>query len=89
MISHTPSRPDGLYTEGQIVLDRYLDQQGIYPPHQRAAQPFALMKGCIGEGYTRKDHPDVSNQLFASYAKVSDARGPGQRDWRGRAFAHR
>ena len=28
----------------------------------------------IGEGYTRADHADVSNQLFASYAKVNDAR---------------
>ena len=33
------------------------------------------MKDGIGEGYTRTDHSDVSNQLFASYAKVSDARG--------------
>ena len=32
------------------------------------------MKDGIGEGYTRKDHSDVSNQLFASYAKVQDAR---------------
>ena len=28
----------------------------------------------IGEGYTRADHQDVANQLFASYAKVQDAR---------------
>ena len=33
-----------------------------------------LMKDGIGEGYTRKDHADVSNQLFASYSKVQDAR---------------
>ena len=33
-----------------------------------------LMKDGIGEGYTRKDHSDVSNQLFAAYAKVQDAR---------------
>lgn len=32
------------------------------------------MKDGIGEGYTRADHADVSNQLFASYAKVNDAR---------------
>ena len=32
------------------------------------------MKDGIGEGYTRKDHSDVSNQLFAAYAKVQDAR---------------
>jgi hypothetical protein len=32
------------------------------------------MKDGIGEGYTREDHPDISNQLFASYAKVQEAR---------------
>ncbi len=65
----------GYITEGQIVLDRYLDQQGIYPPISVLPSLSRLMKDGIGEGYTRKDHPDVSNQLFASYAKVSDARG--------------
>ena len=57
------------------MLDRYLDQQGIYPPISVLPSLSRLMKDGIGEGYTRKDHPDVSNQLFASYAKVSDARG--------------
>ena len=32
------------------------------------------MKDGIGEGYTRKDHQDIANQLFSSYAKVGDAR---------------
>lgn len=32
------------------------------------------MKDGIGEGYTRGDHQDVANQIFASYAKVVDAR---------------
>ena len=32
------------------------------------------MKDGIGEGYTRADHNVVSNQLFASYARVQDAR---------------
>ena len=32
------------------------------------------MKDGIGEGFTRADHPDLSNQLFASYSKVQDAR---------------
>ena len=27
-----------------------------------------LMKSAIGEGMTRKDHSDVSNQLYACYA---------------------
>ena len=33
-----------------------------------------LMKDGIGEGYTRADHQPLANQLFASYAKVIDAR---------------
>ena len=32
------------------------------------------MKDGIGEGFTREDHPSVSTQLFAAYAKVQDAR---------------
>ena len=32
------------------------------------------MKDGIGEGYTREDHPEVGNQLFAAYAKVNDIR---------------
>ena len=32
------------------------------------------MKDGIGAGYTREDHQALANQLFASYAKVQDAR---------------
>jgi V/A-type H+-transporting ATPase subunit B len=32
------------------------------------------MKDGIGEGFTRADHQDCANQLFASYARVQDAR---------------
>ena len=31
------------------------------------------MKSAIGEGHTRKDHGDVSNQLYAKYAIGRDA----------------
>ena len=31
------------------------------------------MKSAIGEGRTRKDHGDVSNQLYAKYAIGRDA----------------
>ncbi len=65
----------GYITEGQIVLDRYLDQVGIYPSVSVLPSLSRLMKDGIGEGYTRADHQAVANQLFASYAKVSDARG--------------
>ena len=32
------------------------------------------MKDGIGAGYTREDHVTLSNQLFACYAKVQDAK---------------
>lgn len=64
----------GYITEGQIVLDRALDQSGVYPPVSVLPSLSRLMKDGIGEGYTRADHPGVSNQLFSAYAKVQDAR---------------
>ena len=74
-ITHPVPDLTGYITEGQIVLDRFLDQTGIYPPVSVLPSLSRLMKDGIGEGYTRTDHQDVANQLFASYAKVSDARG--------------
>lgn len=64
----------GYITEGQIVLERSLHFDGIYPPIGPLRSLSRLMKDGIGEGFTRKDHADVSNQLFSSYAKVSEAR---------------
>ena len=61
-------------TEGQIVFDRELEQKGIYPALSVLLSLSRLMKDGIGEGYTRADHSAVSNQLFAAYAKVQDAR---------------
>ena len=73
-ITHPIPDLTGYITEGQIVLDRNLDQTGIYPPIGVLPSLSRLMKDGIGEGYTRADHSDVENQLFASYAKVQDAR---------------
>ena len=61
-------------TEGQIVFDRNLDQTGVYPGLSVLLSLSRLMKDGIGEQYTRADHADVSNQLFACYARVQDAR---------------
>ena len=61
-------------TEGQIVFDRHLDQTGIYPGLSVLLSLSRLMKDGIGAEYTRADHADVSNQLFACYARVQDAR---------------
>lgn len=73
-ITHPVPDLTGYITEGQIVLDRGLDQSGIYPPISVLPSLSRLMKDGIGKGYTRSDHSDVSNQLFACYAKVMDAR---------------
>lgn len=73
-ITHPIPDLTGYITEGQIVLDRSLDQTGVYPPVSILPSLSRLMKDGLGEGYTRYDHSAVSNQLFAAYAKVQDAR---------------
>ncbi|HBE15800.1 MAG TPA: V-type ATP synthase subunit B [Ruminococcaceae bacterium] len=73
-ITHPVPDLTGYITEGQIVLDRALQAQGIYPPVNVLPSLSRLMKDGIGEGFTRADHAPLSNQLFASYAKVIDAR---------------
>ena len=73
-ITHPVPDLTGYITEGQIVLDRDLFLNNITPPIGVLSSLSRLMKDGIGEGYTRKDHQDISNQLFASYAKVQDAR---------------
>lgn len=73
-ITHPIPDLTGYITEGQIVLDRSLQGQGLYPPVSVLPSLSRLMKDGIGEGYTRADHQPLANQLFASYAKVIDAR---------------
>ncbi len=73
-ITHPIPDLTGYITEGQIVLDRTLQGQGFYPPVSVLPSLSRLMKDGIGEGYTRADHQPLANQLFASYAKVIDAR---------------
>ena len=73
-ITHPIPDLTGYITEGQIVLDRDMDQKGMYPPIGVLPSLSRLMKDGIGKGYTREDHPPVSTQLFAAYSKVQDAR---------------
>ena len=56
-ITHPIPDLTGYITEGQIYVDRQL--------HNRMNR---LMKSAIGEGMTRADHGEVSNQLYANYA---------------------
>lgn len=73
-ITHPVPDLTGYITEGQIVLDRSLDAVGVYPPVGVLPSLSRLMKDGIGEGMTREDHADLSNQLFAACARVQDAR---------------
>lgn len=73
-VTHPVPDLTGYITEGQIVLDRSLDAAGTYPPVAVLPSLSRLMKDGIGAGYTREDHSALSNQLFAAYAKVMDAR---------------
>ncbi len=73
-ITHPIPDLTGYITEGQIVLERSLHLKGIYPPVSVLPSLSRLMKDGIGAGFTREDHPELSNQLFAAYSKVNDAR---------------
>ena len=62
-ITHPIPDLTGYITEGQIYVDRQLHNRQIYPPINVLPSLSRLMKSAIGEGMTRKDHADVSNQL--------------------------
>ncbi len=64
----------GYITEGQIVMDRDLNSQGIEPPINVLPSLSRLMDDGIGEGLTRADHGDVSDQMYAAYAEGEDLR---------------
>jgi V/A-type H+-transporting ATPase subunit B len=73
-ISHPVPDLSGYITEGQIVLERELDQRNIYPPIAGLPSLSRLMKDGIGEDMTREDHAHVASQLFAAYSHVKDVR---------------
>lgn len=77
-ITHPVPDLTGFITEGQIVLSRELDKRGIYPPINILPSLSRLMKDGIGEGYTRKDHSELSNQIFSSYSHVQDVKALAQ-----------
>jgi V-type H+-transporting ATPase subunit B len=71
-ITHPIPDLTGYITEGQIFIDRSLHNRQIYPPINVLPSLSRLMKSAIGEGFTRIDHPEVSNQLYAFYAIGKD-----------------
>jgi len=73
-ITHPIPDLTGFITEGQIVLSRTLDAQGVYPPIDPLPSLSRLMKDGIGKGYTREDHPSLSSQLFAAYSRDQEVK---------------
>jgi len=73
-IGHPIPDLTGYITEGQIVLSRDLDRRGIYPPVNVLPSLSRLMKDGTGGNYTHPDHPALSAQLYAAYARAMQAR---------------
>ena len=73
-ITHPIPDLTGYITEGQIVLSRELNNQGVYPPIHIPPSLSRLMKDGIGKDYTREDHPHVASQIYASYARALEVR---------------
>ncbi|WP_254864031.1 ATP synthase subunit B [Halovivax gelatinilyticus] len=73
-ITHPIPDLTGYITEGQIIVDRSLNSQGVEPPINVLPSLSRLMDDGIGEGLTRADHGDVSDQLYAAYATGEDLR---------------
>jgi V/A-type H+-transporting ATPase subunit B len=73
-ITHPIPDLTGYITEGQILVDRDLNSQGIEPPINVLPSLSRLMDDGIGEGLTRGDHGGVSDQMYAAYAEGEDLR---------------
>ena len=73
-ITHPIADLTGYITEGQIVLSRSLHRQGVFPPIDVLPSLSRLMNNGIGEGKTREDHRQLSNQLYACYSEGIDIR---------------
>nr|WCZ58516.1 vacuolar H(+)-ATPase catalytic subunit B [Andalucia godoyi] len=71
-ITHPIPDLTGYITEGQVFIDRQLHNRQIYPPINVLPSLSRLMKSAIGEGMTRKDHNEVSMQMYANYAIGKD-----------------
>jgi len=71
-ITHPIPDLTGYITEGQVYIDSQLHNRQIYPPINVLPSLSRLMKSAIGKGFTRDDHPDVSNQMYANYAAGKD-----------------
>jgi V/A-type H+-transporting ATPase subunit B len=73
-ITHPIPDLTGYITEGQIVLSRELHRAGVTPPIDVLPSLSRLMGAGIGEGHTRPEHREWSDQLYAAYARGREAR---------------
>jgi V/A-type H+/Na+-transporting ATPase subunit B len=73
-ITHPIPDLTGYITEGQVVLTRTLEKQGIYPPIYIPTSLSRLMKDGIGEDRTREDHANVASQLYSAYAQYNSVK---------------
>ncbi len=73
-ITHPIPDLTGYITEGQIVLGRDLFRKGIYPPVNILMSLSRIMKDGIGEGKTRADHQEISNQNYDAYSRAQEVR---------------
>ena len=73
-ITHPIPDLTGYITEGQIILDHTLYNQGFEPPINVLPSLSRLKDKGTGEGKTREDHAPTMNQLFAAYAKGKEAK---------------
>merc|ERR1712144_162101 len=71
-ITHPIPDLTGYITEGRIYIDRQRHNRQIFPPVNVLPSLSRLMKSAIGEGMTREDHSEVSNQMYACYAIGKD-----------------
>lgn len=72
-ITHPIPDLTGYITEGQVVLSRELDRQGIVPPIDVLPSLSRLMGAAIRAG-TVPGHRAWTDQLYASYAQGREAR---------------
>lgn len=72
-ITHPIPDLTGYITEGQLYVDRNLDNRKFFPPINVLPSLSRLMKSGIGKGMTREDHSPVSNQMYAMYATGKEA----------------
>ena len=73
-ITHPIPDLTGYITEGQLVLSRELQRNGIFPPLDPLPSLSRLMNHGIGAGKTREDHRGWADQLYALYAQGRDLR---------------